>query len=432
MSEPHFSSSAGSVEGLIYSLEKGLLTNADKQEIAKLLRAPAQPAMGLEDVADIIRDKVYADENDKVGGVYDAAQKVIEYVTAPAAQPPGAFGYAQRLATTIWEKHWKDDAPEWRPLPDIVGVLTQIDNMVAGLSREAVQVTDEMVTAGAIGLMQDVQDYDGGPSFYDASEQSRAEAKAMARACLNAALAMSWEVTETPSSSAAAGREKPSPDVKNVLQPPAAPVETLDFEAALRQALDDLTVEDGKCNWAEVANILPRMRGELRAYTPQRLSAETAIAALAKRFWSIHPKEIQDLGITREQFYEREMRALFAALVPNEPQGVSQSSAASGVHYTDYEGKVVPVEQGRVMHGTVNEPQAVQVTPRWDANDNRRYEPVETLAKEIYDALPYDGAGKKPAWVPNGNSWKQDDARFAARWRLWEAGHTPAVGGSGQ
>jgi len=51
-------------------------------------------------------------------------------------------------------------------------------------------------------------------------------------------------------------------------------------------------------------------------------SAESAIAALAKRFWSIHPKEIQDLGITREQFYEQEMRALFAALVPNEPQTI--------------------------------------------------------------------------------------------------------------
>lgn len=57
--------------------------------------------------------------------------------------------------------------------------------------------------------------------------------------------------------------------------PPAAPVETPDFETALRRALDDLTVEDGKCNWAEVANILPRMRGELRAYTPpQRSSAD--------------------------------------------------------------------------------------------------------------------------------------------------------------
>ena len=110
----------------------------------------------------------------------------------------------------------------------------------------------------------------------------------------------------------------------------ASPVETLDFETALRQALDDLTVEDGKCNWAEVANILPRMRGELRAYTPQRLSAETAIAALAKRFWSIHPSTLDDMGLTREEFYASEMVKMFGALTRNEPQGVSQSSADSG------------------------------------------------------------------------------------------------------
>ena len=63
MNEPHLSRSAGSVEYLLYSLD---------------------------DVADIIRDKVYSDENDKVGGVYDAAQKVIEYVTALAANEPQA------------------------------------------------------------------------------------------------------------------------------------------------------------------------------------------------------------------------------------------------------------------------------------------------------------------------------------------------------
>jgi hypothetical protein len=43
-------------------------------------------------------------------------------------------------------------------------------------------------------------------------------------------------------------------------------------------------------------------------------SAASAIAALAKRFWSIHPKEIQDMGITREQFYEREMIDMLAGL----------------------------------------------------------------------------------------------------------------------
>jgi hypothetical protein len=36
------------------------------------------------------------------------------------------------------------------------------------------------------------------------------------------------------------------------------------------------------------------------------------IDALAHRLWSVHPREIQDMGITREQFYAKEIRALFA------------------------------------------------------------------------------------------------------------------------
>ena len=43
--------------------------------------------------------------------------------------------YAQRLATSMWRKHWKQDAPNWKPYDDMVGVLTQIDNMVAGMVR---------------------------------------------------------------------------------------------------------------------------------------------------------------------------------------------------------------------------------------------------------------------------------------------------------
>jgi hypothetical protein len=56
---------------------------------------------------------------------------------ASLAQAPGSatLEYAQRLATTIWEKHWKQDAPNWKPLDDVLGVLTQIDNMVAGMTR---------------------------------------------------------------------------------------------------------------------------------------------------------------------------------------------------------------------------------------------------------------------------------------------------------
>lgn len=44
--------------------------------------------------------------------------------------------YAERLATVLWEKHWKADSPQWRPLSgDLIGILTQIDNMTAGLVR---------------------------------------------------------------------------------------------------------------------------------------------------------------------------------------------------------------------------------------------------------------------------------------------------------
>lgn len=39
----------------------------------------------------------------------------------------------------------------------------------------------------------------------------------------------------------------------------------------------------------------------------------------------------------------------------------------------------------------------------------------EAIAEIIYDLLPYDDMGEKPAWVPGGNSFKQDWARNRAR-----------------
>lgn len=54
-----------------------------------------------------------------------------------------ALRYAQRLAIALWEKHWKDDAVNWKPLPDLIGVLTQIDNMTSGLVRSVGQSEDK-------------------------------------------------------------------------------------------------------------------------------------------------------------------------------------------------------------------------------------------------------------------------------------------------
>lgn len=59
----------------------------------------------------------------------------------------------------------------------------------------------------------------------------------------------------------------------------------------------------------------------------------------------------------------------------------------------------------------------VDFRPAWDHPSNRGYEPVETRAKEIYDAFEYDGPSgmTKPAWTPGGNGTKQDEARQIAR-----------------
>lgn len=43
---------------------------------------------------------------------------------------------------------------------------------------------------------------------------------------------------------------------------------------------------------------------------------------------------------------------------------------------------------------------------------------VEKRAEQVYDAMPYDGSDAKPAWVPGGNSLKQDEARQLARAEL--------------
>ena len=49
-----------------------------------------------------------------------------------------ATGYAERLAVALWEKHYKQINLHWRPLSgDLIGILTQIDNMTVGLSRAA-------------------------------------------------------------------------------------------------------------------------------------------------------------------------------------------------------------------------------------------------------------------------------------------------------
>lgn len=43
--------------------------------------------------------------------------------------------YARNLAETMWRQHYLNDAPDWEPLDDLAGLLTQIDNMVSDMMR---------------------------------------------------------------------------------------------------------------------------------------------------------------------------------------------------------------------------------------------------------------------------------------------------------
>jgi hypothetical protein len=53
-------------------------------------------------------------------------------------------GYAMRLAEALHAKHYPENAA-WRPLRTLLGLLTQIDNMTAALTRTPPEVSEEMV-----------------------------------------------------------------------------------------------------------------------------------------------------------------------------------------------------------------------------------------------------------------------------------------------
>lgn len=65
-----------------------------------------------------------------VGGHYPPVPR------ARVVEPESANAYARRLAVALWSKHYQASAPDWKPCDDTLGLLTQIDNMVAGLERK--------------------------------------------------------------------------------------------------------------------------------------------------------------------------------------------------------------------------------------------------------------------------------------------------------
>ncbi len=66
----------------------------------------------------------------------DAIMQAADRIAALEADLAAAQSYATTLAVSMHKQHYAEDAPNWQPLPDLVGLLTQIDNMYAGLRND--------------------------------------------------------------------------------------------------------------------------------------------------------------------------------------------------------------------------------------------------------------------------------------------------------
>ena len=67
-------------------------------------------------------------------------------------QAPLAHREAVRLAQVLWRRSYRKASPYWKPLDDTVGVISQIDNMHAGVAQELEEVRmkyDQLIYAVA-------------------------------------------------------------------------------------------------------------------------------------------------------------------------------------------------------------------------------------------------------------------------------------------
>ncbi len=68
------------------------------------------------------------------GRVHDGLMDHEQMLDEAADELQKACDYAERFASHLYEQLWKDSCPSWKPLSgDLAGLLTQIDNMIAGL-----------------------------------------------------------------------------------------------------------------------------------------------------------------------------------------------------------------------------------------------------------------------------------------------------------
>lgn len=65
----------------------------------------------------------------------DLAADVLSRLKPVRADGRDTLEVAQGLAASIWEQHYREDSPNWQPFDNVPGVLSQISNMVSGMTR---------------------------------------------------------------------------------------------------------------------------------------------------------------------------------------------------------------------------------------------------------------------------------------------------------
>lgn len=71
------------------------------------------------------------------------------------AEARAAWSYATTLAVSMHRQHYAEDSPNWQPWTDLVGLLTQIDNMYAGLRNdlEALKVENRRLVGAPLAAL---------------------------------------------------------------------------------------------------------------------------------------------------------------------------------------------------------------------------------------------------------------------------------------
>ena len=158
----HVAMAAGHPVKLITALRESLeeTNRAQRMTEAGYTRRPTIREMA-EPVEDTAFDRWWDHALDGPTPEAPVSKETAQWIWNAARAEPDAYGYASRLAIHIWQKHYKEVSPQWKPLDDLMGVLTQIDNMTSGLNRQQAEPVEEPV-ASVLEVSGDILTQHGG------------------------------------------------------------------------------------------------------------------------------------------------------------------------------------------------------------------------------------------------------------------------------